>query len=453
MGELLAGYGRVEITPPLTIPYLGFVPRQAFFTGVHDPLYARALALEVGDSRALLVVADAIGFDNRILGPGRDFTAEFRRRVEAVTGLKPEQVMLACTHAHSTPETLNFRRLLDHPGVAEWLSRLLDQLAEAGARAWEDRRPHSLRLGAATIEGLSIPRRAPVVARHRGGAEDEVRATYPLDRTARVALLTDAAGRRLALTHYACHPVTVQVQELVSADFPGAALEAVQRALPDCVGALFLQGCDGDVNPPMVTRDFADVERYGLILAGGFLQAIGHALGSEPLSAALDLATATATLSLPSRPLPPSDDIRAVYDRLTTEAAAAGDEATRHELLVRRRGLEEQLVRLSWGDDPIAAEVQALRLGPLAIVGLPGEPFAALGLEIVRRSPAEMTMVTGYVNDYRGYLAPPEAWAEGGYEVALGPWSHVGPEAPGLLIDAAAGLLARLWGTTPDAGI
>ncbi len=38
---LTAGASRIDITPPLTIPYLGFVPRHAFFEGVHDPLYAR----------------------------------------------------------------------------------------------------------------------------------------------------------------------------------------------------------------------------------------------------------------------------------------------------------------------------------------------------------------------------------------------------------------------------
>jgi hypothetical protein len=43
---LLAGSARVDITPPLTIPYLGYEPRHALFEGMHDPLYARAVALD-----------------------------------------------------------------------------------------------------------------------------------------------------------------------------------------------------------------------------------------------------------------------------------------------------------------------------------------------------------------------------------------------------------------------
>ena len=46
---LQAGASRVDITPPLTIPYLGYEPRHAFFRGVHDPLYARALAVDDGE--------------------------------------------------------------------------------------------------------------------------------------------------------------------------------------------------------------------------------------------------------------------------------------------------------------------------------------------------------------------------------------------------------------------
>ena len=103
---LQAGTAKVEITPPLTIPYLGFVPRQAIFEGVHDPLNARALVVEDGRRQIALVVADAIGFSDRMLGPERSFHAEFRQRVRERTGIAPEAVMLAASHAHSTPETL-----------------------------------------------------------------------------------------------------------------------------------------------------------------------------------------------------------------------------------------------------------------------------------------------------------------------------------------------------------
>lgn len=447
MPDFLAGFADVDITPPLTIPYLGFIPRQAYFTGVHDPLCARALALEADGQGAIVIVADAIGFDDRLLGEDRHFTSEVRTRVAARTGLAPESVMLACTHAHSTPETLNFRCLRDHPGAAAWLETLLDQLASAAAMAWEQRTPRELRWSRRELAGFSNPRRAPVRARHLGLSEEQVRAEYALDRDLRVLVLSDpATGGQIVVAHFAAHPVTVQVQPLVSADFPGAALGIVQREVARCEGALFLQGCDGDVNPTQANAGFDAVARHGLLLGGGILQGVGEALGGEASAEPATLRTASTTVMLPSRPLPSLAEVEAAFAEVEQRFAAATSEADRNRLAGERRMVEEQLVRVRWGEGPVAAEVQALRLGDVAVIGLPGEPFAALGHAIQEQSPAALTLVCGYANGYLGYLAPPEAWAEGGYEVMLGPWSHAGPEACGLLAAAAGGLLQQLWG-------
>src|SRR5262245_56934709 len=125
--RLTVGAARVEITPPLSIPYLGYAPRHAFFTGVHDPLFARAVVVDDGERRVALVSADSIGFARGLLGPGRDFAAEFRERAAGLTGIAPEAIMLAATHAHSTPETLGFRPLREHFGGLAWLETLLEQ--------------------------------------------------------------------------------------------------------------------------------------------------------------------------------------------------------------------------------------------------------------------------------------------------------------------------------------
>jgi hypothetical protein len=95
------------------------------------------------------------------------------------------------------------------------------------------------------------------------------------------------------------------------------------------------------------------------------------------------------------------------------------------------------------GTEPIPAEVQVIRLGALALVGLPGEPFAELGLTIKARSAAAQTLICGYANDWIGYLTPPIAWEQGGYEVGLGPWTRVGPQGGNQLVECALKLIAR----------
>jgi hypothetical protein len=108
-------------------------------------------------------------------------------------------------------------------------------------------------------------------------------------------------------------------------------------------------------------------------------------------------------------------------------------------------GLTERLERVRRGDAPRLAEVQALRVGEAAFVGIPGEPFSELGIAIKRTTRAPTAVCLGYANDYLGYLAPPRAWEQGGYEVSLGSWSTVGPEAFGLLLEAARSLVEEIW--------
>src|SRR5437870_5746495 len=134
---LLAGFGKVDVTPPLSVPYLSFYPRQTPFEGVHDRLYARALALELaeageagrGRQRAALVAVDSLGISRGIMGPERDFIAEIRGRVAQRTGISAANVLIAASHAHSTPQTTDIAPLVEvFPAAREWLERFADQL-------------------------------------------------------------------------------------------------------------------------------------------------------------------------------------------------------------------------------------------------------------------------------------------------------------------------------------
>src|SRR6185503_5518039 len=74
-----------------------------------------------------------------------------------------------------------------------------------------------------------------------------------------------------------------------------------------------------------------------------------------------------------------------------------------------------------------AAEVQAIDLGDLVLVGLPGEVFARLGLEIKEGLHPRHAVVVGAANGMVGYVPYREAYARGGYEVTFGPSSWLGP--------------------------
>ena len=445
------GSSRVEITPPLTIPYLGYEPRHALFTGVHDPLYARAIALDDGATQVILIAADAIGYSNELLGPGRNFTAEVRQRIAAATGVPAAHVMLTTTHAHSTPETCNLRRLLDTPAAAPWLAVVIDQLASAAIMAFANRQPSRVKAGVGQVLGLSRNRRViGPDGRILGGPETTPQAGQakagPLDPEVGVLLLEAIDSNACTvITNFACHPVTVQVQPLVSADFPGPAMSFVEQSVPGCTNSLFLQGACGDINPIRNTTDFADVQRYGLMLGGEVLKTVMRLSAPDYPVSTPKLAVITETIFVAARELPPRAPAQQAYEAATAELAGASTEAERKQWRVRQRMAAETLLLIERGAAPIAAEVQVIRLGDSAIVALPGEPFAQLGITIKQRSAARHTLVVGYANDWIGYLTTPQAWQEGGYEVGPGPWTRVGPAGGEQLVDKAMALIQRLW--------
>lgn len=447
---LTAGAARVEITPPLTIPYLGYVPRHAYFEGVHDPLFARAVVVDDGERRIAVLAADSIGFSRRLLGAERDFVGELRESVRQLTGIPPEAVLLSATHAHSTPETLGLRPLGEHPGALSWVETLRDQLASAVALADRARAPARLKRGSILVDGVARCRRILgkdgwVYNTFEGRPAVEVASWGVTDRELVVLLLDRPDGRPgIVLTHFACHPVTVQVQPQVSADFPGVMTALVERAAPGCEQCLFLQGAAGSINPMRDTTGFEDVARYGLTLAGATLQLLGQmaapGYGVEPER----VGAARTMVQLPSRPIPPLAPLEAAV----ADACARRDAAPTAEERTRLAGAvlwaEEGVLRARMGDAPLAAEVQALRLGDTVLVGIPGEPFCEMGLAMKAWDPPLRALCLGYANDALGYMAPPSAWEEGGYEVGLGTWTLAGPEAFGLLLKTAQRLVGGL---------
>jgi hypothetical protein len=92
-------------------------------------------------------------------------------------------------------------------------------------------------------------------------------------------------------------------------------------------------------------------------------------------------------------------------------------------------------------EGPIEAGIQAMALGPVTWISLPGEPFVETGLVLKAGGAA---FVLGYTNGWIGYLPLRRTYDEGGYEVGLGAWSRVAPGSAERLEAKAAEVLRRL---------
>lgn len=86
-------------------------------------------------------------------------------------------------------------------------------------------------------------------------------------------------------------------------------------------------------------------------------------------------------------------------------------------------------------------EVMAISFSPdLALLGLPGEFFVEIVEEIRGRAGLRYLPVACYANHYIGYVVPPAAYDEGGYEPGV---SFLAPEAEGIAKAEALSILGE----------
>lgn len=108
--------------------------------------------------------------------------------------------------------------------------------------------------------------------------------------------------------------------------------------------------------------------------------------------------------------------------------------------------LARQVIQLAEREEEqTEAEIQAWAFGETAFVFMPAEIFAEFGLEIKRRSPFALTIVTELSNgSVSGYVCTQEAYKQGGYENKLREYSRLQAEAGDLFAEQALQLLQAL---------
>lgn len=145
------------------------------------------------------------------------------------------------------------------------------------------------------------------------------------------------------------------------------------------------------------------------------------------------------------------DGYRAAYQRAVDEGQP---QAQLNPLDYHVQWAERSIERLKSGEPietSVTAYVQAIRIGDVAIVALPGEPFNEIGRAVKDQSTAPVTIFAGYSNGYVGYFPTASEYPHGGYEPQ---YSHhntelleqVAPESEKLLTDACLRVIAEAFG-------
>ena len=124
--EIRAGASSIDITPPIGGALYGYGARGTnTSTGVHDPLFARAVVVSDGEHRVALVALDLGSF-------GRPYTEAVRSAVLSRTGI--EHVILTASHTHSAPRFDETFPTPDRPWLDELERRIVSAIETADSQ-------------------------------------------------------------------------------------------------------------------------------------------------------------------------------------------------------------------------------------------------------------------------------------------------------------------------------
>lgn len=393
---LSVGYAELDITPPLGVTMPGyFTIRHA--TGVLDPLMVKTLVLSQGETTLAIAAFDLIGIDAEIV-------KEIRGKIERETGIPTDRIFIHGTHTHTGAT------------VSEIKEGLPRQAASAVKKAMENRVSENLvTLGTGQEKTIAFIRRYLMkdgtVATNPGYANPNVaRPIGAIDPTVYVVTFT---GARTMLVSYGVHPDCIGGEKF-SADYPYHITQTIKEALGSDWNVIYLNACCGNVNHINVNDPNP---------IGGYENSrhIGRTLGQAALAAhrnarpiAIDqLAGKTTVVPSPARSVP-----QELIDWARQQTNANPDEARKRKF--NEETPSEIMARAEAQGKEIPAEIIALRIGPLAIVGFPAEIFKEVAADVKAHSLLDPTLVIGVTGGDYGYLPHPRGYDEGGYEATYG---------------------------------
>ncbi|MEW6430788.1 MAG: neutral/alkaline non-lysosomal ceramidase N-terminal domain-containing protein [Myxococcota bacterium] len=430
-GPLEAGVATVPLDAPVGVPTGGYSKpspaepespwsvRHPATTGVQTVPTARALALSDGVTTVALVRVDLCLT-----------TATLRLRAQSALRALGHDVPLivSATHTHSGPARYFHPAPVDGSGgfdpttVAmdvfdpEVEARLSASIAQAAAQALASR--HRVSVAVATVD-------AGAFNRDRRCENDDLYGPGFRDTTLTVVRFdeVDADAQPVrpltGIVHFALHGTFLDAENpLFSVDAPGA----LELFASDAVGVplVFLQGAAGDVSPSPGASGFdafQSMERLGVMAAPLVADAFARA---RPLAA-----PARATLVYRERVVTPSREAIGYAPGEFPEHGAVGCGFGASSCPAVATPKDQvyclPLKPRSYRQTSFAA----LRIGPVLIGTLPGEPTAAIG-ERVKALGAKVPGVThvltaGYAMDHFGYLLEEDDYLRLGYEPSVSP--------------------------------
>jgi len=402
MSAFSVGYAQVNINPKLGIGISGYyIPR--FVKGYLDDLQASCLALSVSGNTVLLISVDHLGLQ-------KADTVRYRQQIAAATGVPFENLFISATHSHTAPlADTDFFNYGEEADIFAYNKYLGERLVDAAVLAVQDLKPG--RMGYCVGHA---PDRIAYIRRYK--MKDGTTMTCPpiddpnidhpigtLDQRVNVLRFDREDGDTIVLVNYGVHCDTIG-GELVSADFPAWMRSTLGKAL-DGVKCMFFPGAEGDVGSTNVHPGGGDMNDTEIsfdneMKSPGMARFVGRALAGTVLQVYdkvtyVDVDTLTAlhrVAKVPSN-MPKPEELPLAHEYKALHEAGRDDEIPFEAMELTTVVAEAiRMCKLEHGPEYYELDLTGIQVGPVAFVGLPGEPFTDIGVGIKETPGWEMIL-------------------------------------------------------------
>ena len=450
MNNLKVGFSKVNINPPLGISIAGYYVSR-FAKGFLDDTNISGVAFECGDKKILVMSVDVCSVATVI-------AKFFAEKIEEATGVSKENIFITATHSHTAADIATTLDGSQDETINSYTRFVTSRIVDAAVMALADLK--SAKMGYAT--GWA-PERVAYIRRYR--MKDGSTFTCPpindpdivgpigeLDQRVHVLRFTREGAEDVVIVNYGVHADTVN-GELISADWPHWMYKTLDAAL-DGVKCIFIAGAQGDVGSTNVHPSGGDMNDTEIsfdneMKSPGMARFVGRALAGTVLQVYdkveyVDVDSIEMIhkgVTVPAN-VPDPADMPLAHKYKELHEAGRDDEIPFKAMQLTTVVAEAlRMCDLEHGPYEFNLPMSGIRLGNVALVGIPGEPFTEVGVKIKDTEGFDMIMPCGLVNGYEGYFPVKSAFDEGGYEARTSRYKSGVAEA---VVDCGKEILALL---------
>ena len=417
------GYAEVNINPPLGIFVHGYYIDR-FAEGFLDDLLASAMALKCGEKTILMLAVDNCLIKTSVADG-------YRRKIAEATGVDGDCVFICASHTHTGPQVSDLPEKAEN--ILEYTQFVGRRLADVAQLALADLKDAKMGF----IYGWA-PERVAYIRRYK--MKDGSTMTCPpindpgidhpigqLDQRVNVLRFDQEGAESVLLVNYGVHADTVN-GNLISSDWPGWMRRTLEKAL-DGVKCMFFPGAEGDVGSTNVHPTAGDMNDTEIsfdneMKSPGMARFVGRALAGTVLQVydkaeyvdVDSIDCVRKTLALPTN-MPTAEQLPLAHKYKELHEAGR-DDLIPYEAMELTTVVAEALrmCELENGPEFVDLTLTGVRIGNVALVGIPGEPFTDIGVGIKAAEGWDLILPCALTNGSQGYFPMQSAFDEGGYE-------------------------------------